>query len=268
MPDYLLEIGTEELPAGQINEAQAKLEQLMGEALKSNSLSFDSVKAMSTPRRLVVVVKNVQAKQETTTNRVKGPKVQQAFGADGKPTPQATGFAGKYNLTVDQLEKEEVGGVEHIFATVTVVGKPAQEVFQEIAPALVGQLPFERPMCWGSKSMKFSRPIRWIVSLLDEEVVEFQLEGLKAGRITQGHRILSPGDITLKNPGEYAEKLKNAKVLVDPDERRRAIKESVEKRAGELGGEARQLGGSLLDEVVNLNEWPHPVVGEFGKEYL
>lgn len=268
MPDYLLEIGTEELPAGQINEAQAKLEELMGQALKSNSLSFDSVKAMSTPRRLVVMVKNVQAKQETTTNRVKGPKVGQAFGADGKPTPQATGFAGKYNLTVDQLEKEEVGGVEHIFANVTVVGKPAQAVLQEIAPALVGQLPFERPMCWGSKTMKFSRPIRWIVSLLDEQVVEFQLEGLKAGRITQGHRILSPGEISLKNPGEYAEKLKDAKVLVDPDERRKAIRESVEKRAQELGGEARQLGGSLLDEVVNLNEWPHPVVGEFGKEYL
>lgn len=268
MPDYLLEIGTEELPAAQINEAQAKLEQLMGDALKSNSLSFDSVKAMSTPRRLVVMVKNVQAKQETTTNRVKGPKVQQAFAADGKPTPQATGFAGKYGLTVEQLEKDEVGGVEHLFANVTVVGKPAQAVFQEIGPGLVGQLPFERPMRWGANDIKFSRPIRWIVSLLDEEVVEFQLETLKSGRVTQGHRILSPGDISLKNPGEYADKLKNAKVLVDPEERRKAIQQGVLERAQELGGDARQLGGSLLDEVVNLTEWPHPVVGEFGKEYL
>jgi glycyl-tRNA synthetase beta chain len=268
MPDYLLEIGTEELPAGQINEAQAKLEQLMGDSLKSHNLAFDSVKAMSTPRRLVVMVKNVQAKQETTTNRVKGPKVQQAFGADGKPTPQATGFAGKHGLTVEQLEREEVGGAEHLFANVTVVGKTAQAVFQEIAPGLVGQLPFARPMVWGSNTMKFSRPIRWIVSLLDDEVVEFQLEGLKSGRITQGHRILSPGDINLKNPSEYSDKLKNAKVIVDPAERRKAIEAGVLDRAKELGGDARQLGGSLLDEVVNLTEWPHPVVGEFGKEYL
>lgn len=268
MPDYLLEIGTEELPAGQINEAQAKLEQLMGDALKSNNLAFDSVKAMSTPRRLVVMVKNVQEKQETTTNRVKGPKVQQAFGPDGKPTPQATGFAGKYGLSVEQLEREEVGGAEHLFANVTVVGKTAQVVLQEIAPGLVGQLPFERPMCWGAKTMKFSRPIRWIVSLLDEEVVEFQLEGLKSGRVTQGHRILSPGDINLKNPSEYSERLKTAKVIVDPAERRKAIEKGVLDRAKELNGDVRQLGGSLLDEVVNLTEWPHPVVGEFGKEYL
>ncbi len=268
MPDYLLEIGTEELPAGQINEAQAKLEQLMGDALKSNSLAFDSVKAMSTPRRLVVMVKNLQAKQETTQSRVKGPKVEQAFGADGKPTPQATGFAGKYGLTVDQLEKEEVGGAQHLFANVTVVGKTAQAVLQEVSPGLVGQLPFERPMCWGSKTMKFSRPIRWIVSLLDEEVVEFQLEGLKSGRTTQGHRILSPGDISLKNSAEYKEKLKNAKVIVDPEERRDAIQKGVLDRANQLGGEAKQLKGSLLDEVVNLTEWPHPVVGEFEKEYL
>ncbi len=268
MPDYLLEIGTEELPAAQINEAQAKLEQLMEESLKANGLTFGSVKAMSTPRRLAVLVKDVQAKQETTTNRVKGPKVQAAFGADGKPTAQANGFAGKYGLTVEQLEKEEVGGVEHLFAQVTVVGKQAQAVFQEIAPTLVDKLPFERPMCWGTNELKFSRPIRWIVSLLDEQVVEFELAGLKSGRITQGHRILSPGDISLKNPAEYSEKLRNAKVLVDPEERRNTIQKGVLARATELGGEARQLGGSLLDEVVNLTEWPYPVVGQFAEEYL
>lgn len=268
MPDYLLEIGTEELPAAQINEAQAKLEQLMGDSLKSHNLAFDSVKAMSTPRRLVVMVKNVQAKQETTTNRVKGPKAQAAFTADGKPTPQASGFAGKYNLTVEQLEREEVGGVEHLFANVTVVGKTAQEVLQDSAKALVDKLPFERPMCWGSGTFKFSRPIRWIVSLLDSEIVEFQIEGLKAGRITQGHRVLSPGDISLKNPAEYSEKLRSAKVIVDPEERRAAIQKGVLERAKELGGDAKKLGGSLLDEVVNLTEWPHPVVGEFAKEYL
>lgn len=268
MPDYLLEIGTEELPAGQINEAQAKFEQLIGDTLNQNSLSFDSVKAMSTPRRLVVVVKGVQGKQETSQKRVKGPPVKACFDAAGKPTPQASGFAGKHQLTVEQLEREEVGGVEHVFANVTVVGKPAEEVLQNSVPGIVGQLPFERPMRWGTKDTKFSRPIRWIVSLLDDKVVEFEIEGLKSGRITQGHRILSPGDISLKNPGEYQEKLKGAKVLVDPAERKKVIEEGVLRKAQELGGNARKLGGSLLDEVVNLTEWPAPIVGEFETEYL
>lgn len=268
MPNYLLEIGTEELPAGHVPDAQEKLLQLLSDALKENRLTHAGISTRATPRRLAAIVKDLQAKQETRSEKQKGPDVKRAFDADGKPNGAAIGFAGKWNLKVEDLKREEIGGSEYLVADVTIEGKTASSVLSEIMPRIIAQISGERLMRWGSSELKFSRPIRWIVSLLDQDVVEFQLEGMKAGRTTHGHRILSPGTINLKSVSEYEEALKGVKVLVDPAERRRVIEDQVKSEATKLNGNPKQLSGPLLNEVVNLTEWPCAVVGEFSSEYL
>ncbi|HEY9786755.1 MAG TPA: glycine--tRNA ligase subunit beta [Candidatus Obscuribacterales bacterium] len=268
MVNYLLEIGTEELPAGQIPEAESQLTELVADALKEHSLNCGGIASMSTPRRLALLISDLKERQETVTRKVKGPPVKASYNASGNPTQAAKGFADKQGIKVDQLEREEIGGIEYIIANVTIEGKPAGEVLSDIMPRVISQLSFERPMRWGSSDTKFSRPIRWLVSLLGDKVVEFSLGPTKAGRKTQGHRILSGGEIELKNADDYVPALKQARVLVDPEERRRVIKESVSQAAEKLKGRARQLSSPLLDEVVNLTEWPCAVVGEFGREYL
>jgi glycyl-tRNA synthetase beta chain len=268
MPNYLLEIGTEELPAGFIPEAQLRLEQLMSEGLSNKNLPFQSMKTMSTPRRLTILVYGLAPTQTTTKNKVKGPPADKCFDASGAPTQAASGFAKKNNLSVDQLEREEIGGVTYVIANVTTEGKPAEHVLAEIMPKIISQLSGERLMRWGSSELKFSRPIRWIVSLLDDKVVEFKLENLTAGRLSMGHRILAPGTVEIGKPDQYVEKLKAAKVLVEPSARQELIEKQVAALAGSVNGKAKQLSGSLLEEVVHITEWPRAVLGDFAHEYL
>lgn len=268
MADYLLEIGTEELPAGYIPDAQAELLQLMTEALNGANLPFESIRTLSTPRRLTLIVGGMATKQTTTHKKVKGPPVRASFDASGAPTKTGIGFAEKHGLQVEQLVREEVGGEEYLYANVTTEGKPAADVISEIVPKVISKLSGERLMRWGSSDMKFSRPIRWIVSLLDNEPVSVALDGLKSGRESAGHRILGPAKVQIKDASSYVSDLRAAHVMVDPEERRKIISEQVAQSAKDVSGVPKQLKGSLLEEVVNITEWPHAVRGEFAKEYL
>lgn len=268
MKKYLLEIGTEELPAGQIADATARLQELFSKELSDAGLSFGSTKTFSTPRRLAILIEGLADRQPDAAKKTKGPPVSTSFDASGKPLPAATGFADKHGLKVEQLDKEDFGGKEHLVANVTVQGKPAAEVLQDIAPRVICFLSFERPMRWGSSDMKFSRPIRWIVSILDSQVVPFHLDGMQSGNETYGHRILSPGKVQIANADEYVEKLKSKKVIACADERQEIITREVEELARSVNGKAKQLSGSLLEEVVNLTEWPHALIGKFSEEYL
>jgi glycyl-tRNA synthetase beta chain len=271
MPNYLLEIGTEELPAGHIPAAQAHLAELMADALKAAYISFERIESLSTPRRLAIIVRGLSDKQATTTKKVKGPPVKSSFEDNGNPKPAASGFADKQGLKVEQLDREEINGVAYLVANLTIEGKPTEEVLSEIAPRIIMQLSGERLMRWGSLDIKFSRPIRWLVSLLDHKIVPFSLEGLEAGRESHGHRILAKERIVqIKQPDTYASQLKEAHVLVDPGERKQMIEEQVAAMAKALpiGGRAKQLTGALLEEVVHITEWPHAVYGEFAREYL
>jgi glycyl-tRNA synthetase beta chain len=264
----LLEIGTEELPAGQIEESCTRLEEYFGKELKEAKLSFSSMKTLSTPRRLTLIIDGLADKQETTSKKVKGPPVAKAFNEDGSPTPQAKGFADKNGLKVEQLDKEEHGKELYLVANLTIAGRPAAEVIAEIAPRVILQISGERLMRWGDCELKFVRPIRWIVSLLDNDIVKFTLEHVSAGRDTFGHRILAPGKIEIKSVDEYVEKLRGAKVLACPAEREQLIKKQVGEIAHSVKGKARQLDGPLLQEVVNITEWPHAIIGRFGEDYL
>ncbi|MBY0357094.1 MAG: glycine--tRNA ligase subunit beta [Candidatus Obscuribacterales bacterium] len=268
MPTYLLEIGTEELPADQVIEAQEKLKSLVSEALTQANVKFEQVETMGTPRRLACLVKGLAPMQSTIKKKIKGPPVKSSFDPSGKPMPAASGFAQKHGLTVDKLGREETGGVEYLIADLTIEGKSSSSVLAEIIPQTIVQLSGQRLMRWGSSELRFSRPIRWLVSLLDKEEVPIKLDTLSSGRITFGNRVLAPGQITISNPDEYVAKLREAKVLVQPVERKEFIEKQVTAAAGSLKGKARQLTGPLVDEVVNILEWPHAVIGTFSDEYL
>jgi glycyl-tRNA synthetase beta chain len=268
MPDYLLEVGTEELPADQVPEAQERLKTLLGEALKEANVKFDEMSTMGTPRRLTCIVHGIAEVQDTVQKKVAGPAVKSAFDPSGKPTPAAAGFAQKHGLTVDQLAREDVGGVEKLVANLTVQGKPVGEVLAEIVPQAIVQLSGERLMRWGACDLRFSRPIRWIVSLLGDQEIAITLDTIKSGRQTFGNRVLAPGAVQIQNPAAYTSSLKKACVLADPGERQQTIRQQVEKIAAAVKGKPRQLNGPLLEEVVNITEWPHAVLGEFEHEYL
>ena len=268
MPAYLLEIGTEELPSAYIPEAQNDLSEGLAEALRSKSVNFLSVQGMSTPRRLAVLVHDIAATQETTSKKIKGPPVSTSFNADGTARAAATGFAAKHHLTVAQLERQEQGGQTYLIAHVVTCGRPVSEVLQETVPRLISQLSGERMMRWGSSDFKFSRPIRWLVSLLDDKIVDLSVNDLAAGRISYGHRILHPEPISISDAGSYVDSLLKASVQVDPVQRRQSIEREVASLAASLNGAPRQLGGALLDEVVNITEWPAAIAGDFDGEYL
>lgn len=268
MPDYLLEVGTEELPADQVPEAQERLKVLISDALREANVKFGDVNTLGTPRRLTCVVQNISTVQDTVQKKVAGPDVKSAFDASGKPTPAAVGFAQKHGLSVEGLAREDFGGKEKLVANLTIEGKPVDQILADVIPSAIMQLSFERPMRWGSYDLKFSRPIRWIVSLLDSKEVPIAIDQIKSGRKTFGNRVLNPGTIDIADTKSYVESLRKARVLVDPSERQEVIRTQVQSVSGSVKGKPRQLGGALLDEVVNITEWPHAILGEFETEYL
>lgn len=265
---YLLEIGTEELPAPQIPMMLNQLTESLTKELTNLNLTPKLVKGLSTPRRLVAIVEGLPDKQPTINKKVKGPPVKSALDKDGNPTKAALGFADKQHVDFKSLKQEEEKGELYLVADVTIEGKPTSEVLSQIMPGIISGLTSERQMRWGDYSMKFSRPIRWIVSLLDEQVIDFELENLKAGRETRGHRILAPGMVSIASVDKYAETLKSKKVLVCPKEREEAITQQVIALAGSVAGSARRLTGSLLEEVVHITEWPCAIIGGYDPSYL
>jgi glycyl-tRNA synthetase beta chain len=268
MSNYLLEIGTEELPANFLQEAETSLKEAIGTCLSAEQMDYQDLITYSTPRRVAVVVQGLAPSQRTVDKKQKGPPADKSFDAKGEPLPAAIGFASKNGLTVDQLARENIGGIEYLVANLTIEGKPTSEVLAQVAPKVIKSLSGERMMRWGVGDLKFSRPIRWIVSLLDESVVPFKLESLVADRISHGHRVLSKGPVVIAHANDYKAALLKAGVTVDRTERRNLITRLVAEAAGSVNGQPRKMNESLLEEVVNLTEAPSPVVGEFASEYL
>ncbi len=268
MAKYLLEIGVEELPAGFVPEAEERLRGLFTANLKEANIAFSQLHTYSTPRRLTAIVEDIAAEQTTTEKKVKGPAVKSSFTEDGKPTPQAEGFAKKHGLSASQLTRETIGDVEYLHATVVNSGQKTETVLPEIVKKVISQISGERLMRWGDCEVKFSRPLRWIVSLMNDQVVEIEVANFKSGRVSRGHRILHPGEVTISDADTYEETMKKVFIIVDPAKRREMIKSQVTSRVAELGGQSPQLESGLLDEVINLTEWPTALVGQFEEEYL
>ncbi|KAB8315664.1 glycine--tRNA ligase subunit beta [Tolypothrix campylonemoides VB511288] len=270
MPAFLLEVGTEELPASFLSSAIAQWKSRIPQTLAENSLTYDAVEVYGTPRRLAVLIKNLPSQQSDREEEIKGPPAQAAF-KDGKPTPAAQGFAKKQGVELDALEVRTTDKGDFVFVRKLTPGRPVADILTELVPQWIFKLEGKRLMRWGDGDKTFSRPIRWIVALLDDAVLPIELdngsETIKSDRISQGHRVLHPESVTIPQATDYITALRSAYVVARPDERANTITQQVKESVQKLDGYA-EIYPDLLEEVTNLVEFPSAVVGKFESEFL
>ncbi|MGB7440180.1 MAG: glycine--tRNA ligase subunit beta [Coleofasciculaceae cyanobacterium] len=270
MPKFLLEVGTEELPADFIDSAIAQLQNLIPSSLEEQFLVPQTIEVYGTPRRLAILLHELPAQQPDREEEVKGPPAKAAF-KDGKPTKAAEGFARKQGVTLESLEVRDTDKGEFVFVLKKIVGRPSQEILSELIPQWIFGLEGRRFMRWGDGDLRFPRPIRWLVALLDEVILPIELENgsetISSDRLTHGHRILHPQPVEIPQAADYVDCLRNASVIVAVQERLEKIKEQVKSAAAKLDGYV-PLYPDLYAEVTNLVEWPTAVVGKFDKEFL
>ncbi len=270
--DFLLEIGTEEVPAKLMPGLVADLERRAREALEASRLSYDDLRVWGTPRRLALIVDGVAERQRDEEVELKGPSERVAYGeagqAGGQLTKAGEGFARGQGLDPGRLFIKDTPGGPYVFARRVNVGRPAAEVLAEAVVALVTGLEVERPMRWGASDFRFVRPIRWLVAIYGDEALPVEIAGVKAGRSTRGHRFLAPDETpTVFRAAAYREVLERVGVLVDQTERRRVIAEGASREAARRGGWP-VLDDDLLDEITYLVEWPTALAGSFSREFL
>jgi glycyl-tRNA synthetase beta chain len=270
MPDFLLEIGLEEIPARMIDAAREELARRTQDLLARENLSSDAAKfsAYSTPRRIAVLVEGVNASQADVQEQVTGPSLKVAY-KDGVPTPAAEAFAKKVGVDVAKLGKISNAKGEYLAATVEKKGRRAAEVLSELLPKEIAGIYWAKNMYWrASKPERFVRPVRWITALLDDKVVPLEFAGIAAAAKTRGHRMLSSSEIPLSSPNAYKESLELAKVLVSPAEREHRIRKALDAATRTIPSARWREDEDLLRMVVNLTEFPSVVIGSFEKEYL
>ncbi|MDF5726058.1 MAG: glycine--tRNA ligase subunit beta [Rhizonema sp. PD37] len=270
MPAFLLEVGTEELPASFLSDAIAQWRSHIPQTLEAHSLTNEAVKVYGTPRRLAVLIEGLPSQQPDREEEIKGPPAQAAF-KDGKPTPAAQGFAKKQGVELDALEVRPTDKGDFIFVQKVLPGRSVAEILTELVREWIFGLEGKRLMRWGNGEAKFSRPIRWLVALLDDRVLPIELvngsETIKSDRISSGHRVLHPEIVTILQATDYITTLRSAFVAVDVDERAITIKQQVNESVHNLDGYT-EIYPDLLEEVTNLVEWPSTVVGKFESEFL
>ncbi|MGE5397402.1 MAG: glycine--tRNA ligase subunit beta [Chitinophagales bacterium] len=267
MANLLFEIGTEEMPAMYMPEALNNLRNLAYTRLKEARLDFSELKTMGTPRRLVLLIENLDESQGEAVIETRGPREDRAFDQDGEPTQAAKGFARGQGLKIEDLDIKEVGGVRYVFACRKEKGKPAIEILPDLLKSLILDLPFPRSMRWGYSETRFARPVRWLVALIGDNVIPMQIENVHSSNITSGHRFLCPGPIKINRPEEYLEAMHRAYVVVDQHERWKMILKQVEEVASAGGGKA-VIEDELLEQVNYLVEYPTAFLGEFSPDYL
>jgi len=269
MADFLLEIGTEEIPARMLDGAEAELARRVGELLGRERLAAKpELEAFSTPRRLAVLARGVSGSQPDVDEQVTGPAVKVAF-KEGQPTPAAHAFAKKVGLGLDQLQRVTTPKGEYLAAGVTTRGRKAADVLAELLPKEIAGIYWAKSMYWRAGAPeRFVRPLRWMVALLDGEVVPLEFGGIRAGKSSRGHRILSAGEVAIAQPAGYAAALSGAKVVATRKEREQRIRKALDDAARTVVGLRWREDAALLDTVVNLTEFPSVIMGGFDKEFL
>ncbi len=261
------EIGTEEIPAFDLHRSTAQLARLVPDALDAVRIPHGEVAVHTTPRRLVAIVEDVAESTEALEETFRGPSAKIAFDAEGNPTKAAVGFARGKGVDVGALEVRDEKGVEYVFATRRVEARDAAELLPEVLEGVIAGIAWPKSCRWGSTSEYFSRPVRWIVAMLDERVVPVRFAGLEAGNLTRGHRFLSPGPHEVPTASALLDVLEGAHVVTSEQARERAIREGVARIEEECGARA-ELPEKTLLEVVNLCEQPTVLVGAFDEEFL
>ena len=267
MADLLFEIGTEEIPARFMPKTLADLAQYAEEELAAAHTPHGEIKTECTPRRLVLYVKDLAEKQEDAVETFKGPMKAQAFDADGNPTKAAQGFARSKGVDVADLKVETIGGAEYVVAEKRTSGHKTEEMLPAMLEKIMHRLSFPKSMYWKEKSVRFARPVRWLLALYGDRPVDISFGGVKSGTTTRGHRFMGSDCITVKNTSEYAEAMRSNFVITDPEERKAMILSGVAEIEKELGAKVT-VDPELLEENVHLNEYPIPFYGSFDKEFL
>ena len=267
MPNFLLEIGTEEIPARMIAGAQAELQRRVSDLLTRERLASLVVSSLDTPRRLAVLASGIPAAQPDITEQITGPAASVAF-KDGQPTPEAHAFAKKAGIEVAHLERVTTPKGEYLSAKVTKKGRSAAEILSESLPKEIASLYWPKNMYWRKTNERFVRPVRWLVAMLDGQIVPLEFGGIRAGNESRGHRILSSGDVKIPRAGaSYIDALRSAKVL-GRTEREHQIRKALDVATRTIPGARWREDAALLDTVVNLTEWPSAILGSFDREFL
>ncbi|MBL8088939.1 MAG: glycine--tRNA ligase subunit beta [Anaerolineales bacterium] len=264
---FLLEIGTEELPANDVDTAYSHLVTYIPQLLDELHLDHKDIRIFTTPRRLTVSIDSLSPNQPDRGEIVKGPPADKAIDKDGKPTQAGLGFAKKNNIDPSALEIREEGGGKYVFAVVKQKGKPTPEVLVEALPKLIESIKFEKSMKWNDSGVSFSRPIRWIVALLGDTVIPFEYAGVVSSNTSRGLRPYDSPEIKIPSAEKYMDVIRESGIVLDKEERKNSIIEQVKQAASLVGGEAIIEDG-LLSEVANLVEMPTAVMGGFNQEFL
>ena len=267
MPDFLLEIGCEEIPARMIDAASQELRERVGALLARERLGAADIKGFDTPRRLALIASGIPNAQPDVTEQVTGPSFNVAY-KDGQPTPAAHAFAKKSGIDVAQLEKITTPKGEYLTARVTKKGRAAAEILAENLPKELSSIYWPKNMYWRKPGERFVRPVRWLVAMLDGEAIPLEFDGIFAGNTSRGHRILSHGEVTISGAGSgYIDALRSAKVL-GRTEREHQIRKALDAATRTIPGARWREDAGLLESVVNLTEFPSAILGSFDPQFL
>ncbi|MCP4252702.1 MAG: glycine--tRNA ligase subunit beta, partial [Candidatus Scalindua sp.] len=268
MSNILLEIGTEEIPSGYIAPALKQMEALFAEQVKKNRLSIDSIHTTGTPRRLVLFASGLPQNQEDIVQEIKGPSAKVAFDESGAPTKASVGFASSQGVKAEDMIVKDTPKGKYCFAVKEVEGKKIFDLLPEMLTSVITSISFPKSMRWKSDKMYFARPIRSIMAVFDRDIVNLELNGLKAGRSTGGHQFLSDNIIDMPdaNYETYKDRLKSENVIVEIDERRDIIRKEINSLLSDYGTTLEDE--ELLEEVTNLVEFPGTVKCSFDEEFL
>ena len=264
---FLLEVGTEELPAGDLTLAIEQLQRMVPQVLKDTRLEHGEVRVFGTPRRLVVSVSQMAPMQPDSERVIKGPPARVAYDEQGRPTQAALGFARSNGVPVEALQVRSFEGREYVVAVQVEHGLPATEVLGPAVAQLLDQLRFPLTMRWNDTGVAFSRPIRWIVAMLGEAVVPCTFAGVASGRVSRGVRPARSPEVVIPSAEAYEGLMRDQSIMLNPEERRAAILEQGRRLAAEIGGRMVE-DADLLAEVANMVEWPTVLRGSFAEEYL
>ncbi len=281
MPDFLLEIGTEEIPARMIEEAVAALQASVRTLLIQEDLSTftehpeDNGRVFSTPRRLAVYFSEVRRQQPDRCEKILGPAVKIAY-KEGVPTAPAEAFAKKVGLPLDRIGRMTTPKGEYLAAEITRPGRATVDLLAELLPSEISGIPWPKSMYWNEPTLRFARPLRWIVALLDEQIIPLEFAGIRAGNVSRGHRIIGQESVQISHPRLYREILKESKVLAVPDSdntndnetREQKIRKALDAATRTIPGARWREDTELLNTVVNLTEFPSAILGRFDPAFL
>jgi glycyl-tRNA synthetase beta chain len=266
--ELLLEIGTEEIPSAYLEEGLKDLGRLAEAFFKENRIKItDSLLTYGTPRRLVLIGKGISSTQEGLVREMTGPPKSVAFNGEGKPTKAALGFAQKQGVSVKELECIETPKGEYLYVKRRIPGRRTKDILAEILPKLIADIPWPKSMRWGTISLPFVRPIQWVLALLDDKVISFEVAGVRSGNITQGHRFMAPEIKDVSNVQDYLQKMEKSFVIINQHEREKIVKKVAKEAAQAVGGVLAD-DPELVKTVANLVEYPSAVCGSYDDVFL